>query len=322
MRMSEWDKRKARERSAEFKKDRKEVIEAFKKDIMAHREKPHTILAIPSLGIRIDETVHTEIRLGLRDRLEETDQMRRMENIYIDGMPDRATEYFSERTWALHKELCRKWDLGRFGPYTDKSGTQFIWLEPETNNEAIREQFCSEGYDDFLQDQSWSWEPTGDGHYALFFNHCVSVHLLVNLNKTERELKYAFAQKLRQWKQQHNSKKVRTGLTGLERNPRKTTYDPWQIFDLYQSGKPLNKIALQMSGKNPPPGKRTPAYNDELWGPYKRTKRAYDRAIQMIKAVEEEVHGRTKERQELHGLLQTIGRHSKELRASHRRRTE
>jgi len=85
----------------------------------------------------------------------------------------------------------------------------------------------------------------------------------------------AFSDNIKSW----------TKDTSKDKKSRYTKYNPWDIYDLIQGGLNLLEIARSFHGKDYPRGKRTPAYSEELWPPYKRVKRAYDRALEMIKAV-------------------------------------
>lgn len=305
MKISGYDRRMATERSEKFKRDRKKVIDIFTKEIMAHRQKPHTIWEIPSLGLRIDRTARTEIQLGLRDPREETESMK---NVYIDGMSEEEANSFSKEAKALQRNLCGKWNLQSFSLYTDDTGTRF--LIEERKNEPIELDFRM-GWS--FRDDWDSW--TFDGG-AVFVKDSVSVCLLIDLSRSERELEQAFSQKVKQWKEQLNSLRIRAGKVDSKKKPRKTTYEPWDIYDLRKFGLSLNQIACRKSGENPPCGQRTPAYNEKLWSPYKRTKNAYDRAVKMIQVIEEEAHRRMKEWKERNDLSLAINQKSKRFRAA------
>lgn len=103
----------------------------------------------------------------------------------------------------------------------------------------------------------------------------VFVRLRIDPTRRKKELLKAFSEKIKSW----------TKNVSKDRKPRKTKYDPWEIYNLIHDDD-LNflQIALKLHGKNFPRGERRPADNVELWPPYKRVKRAYDQALEMIKS--------------------------------------
>ncbi len=107
----------------------------------------------------------------------------------------------------------------------------------------------------------------------------------IDITKSTKELVKDFRQKVGLLKQNAAKEKI----------IKKTTYNPWEIWDMVQSGLNLNAIARKFhekstrSGRKTPRGKRSPAYNTTLWLPYKRVERAYRQAVKMIQAVESSV---------------------------------
>lgn len=102
--------------------------------------------------------------------------------------------------------------------------------------------------------------------------------LRVDLTEDEETLKKAFTDILERHKPHTRSTRLRG-----------TTYDKWQIWDLHHlSNLSFLEIARQKSGKNYKRGQeKNPAYNPELWPPYKRVQKAYGQAVKIIAIVED-----------------------------------
>lgn len=97
----------------------------------------------------------------------------------------------------------------------------------------------------------------------------------VDLNQTDAVLLKAFQKKIKEWRQ--GSPK--------ERN-KKTTHDPWYIYDLHvKGGISLLEIARKLDGKEYPRGMKSPVYNEDLKIPYMRVTRSFQKAKKMIQEV-------------------------------------
>jgi hypothetical protein len=111
------------------------------------------------------------------------------------------------------------------------------------------------------------------------------VRLSIDLNKSDEELKKCFMEIVKNAKEtMYQGQVVKPGVFE-GRTTKKPAYDPWEIYDLHKKkGLSLLEIVHRLSGKEPPRGERTPAYDPELWPPYKRIERAYNQALKMIQA--------------------------------------
>jgi hypothetical protein len=97
-------------------------------------------------------------------------------------------------------------------------------------------------------------------------------HIQIDLTRNEKELISAFKACIGKWKQKDS-----------EKQPKKTDYDPWIVFDMYVATPNYTVIARKLSGIK---GNQTD--NPALRLALKRTKNAFDRAIKMIATVEED----------------------------------
>ena len=111
-------------------------------------------------------------------------------------------------------------------------------------------------------------------HYNLFSTvaQLSYVPAFVDLTKSNKQLLRAFRDKLKEW---------RKLSPPIEKQKKKTEYDPWEIYDMYIKDKNFSKIARKLSGE-----KGTPAKNDKLKLAYKKVKNAYSAACQMITQVQ------------------------------------
>jgi hypothetical protein len=107
------------------------------------------------------------------------------------------------------------------------------------------------------------------------YTRLVTMRLKIDMARSEGELLNAFSEKIKAWKK----------YVPKEVGKRKTIYDPWDVYDQHKSGLSFSEIARRLSGKDYPRGQKSPAYNEELWPPYKRVKRAYDQAVKMIQTI-------------------------------------
>lgn len=224
------------------------------------------------------------MRLGWHDRknaiqrcpayIEEQNQIKDLfQKKYAARDRKKAAEILFEE--AVRKS-CRKWNIKvPFFPTEDGELSKRIDMLHERT--AI-----DEWSEDDLPCNALSYIPTlGTSAANVRVDDYVYTRLRIDLTKTEGELKKAFIEKIRSWKTHPLS------LLGPEdRKPRKTNYDPWECYDLHQKGMSLNEIARKLAGGVYPKGKKSPAYNEKLWSPYKNVKRAYERALKMIQFVE------------------------------------
>jgi hypothetical protein len=178
---------------------------------------------------------------------------------------------------ALHdlcKDVCKKWNLRQLiRPYSEKYNSVDENSLSINQTEAI-EEVTEDQFSRLIGDH----KPLRGELTGLINPHTrfVTIRLKVDMDRTEGELLNAFSEKIKIWKK-HIPNQVRK---------RKTIYDPWDIYDQKESGLSFSEIARRLSGKDYPRGKRSPAYTPELWPPYKRVKRAYDQAIEMIQTVQ------------------------------------
>ena len=102
---------------------------------------------------------------------------------------------------------------------------------------------------------------------------------------------------------------------------RRTTYDKWEIWDLHHLTRPVfedgilvreekplslleiarQKTAKEYTRKTSPTADydATPAYNPELWPPYKRVQAAHNQAVSIIETVEKTILTRKKPKGEV-----------------------
>lgn len=206
-----------------------------------------------------------QMRLNDRDKLMAT--ARRPD--YIEDWNDFISELRkgsnNQTIKTLHNKLCQKWKLkSPIPPYLDKEGKDWEIIFKANQLEAILELTENE------------WPNSLYASLSLPIGKCVFVRLRIDLTRNQKELEKAFGEKIKSWTR-NISKKTK---------PRKTQYDPWEIWGLFEKSGSLLAIARQKSGKRYLRGKKTPAYNGKLWGPYKRVKGAYDQALEMIQAAE------------------------------------
>lgn len=190
----------------------------------------------------------------------------------------------SKKAKVLHENLRRKWDIPSLVLRGDGVGKlHFKMYERGAIDLVAEDEWASIHH---RADNNYGNRPlagipyrvTADGKYSY-------VQLRIDLSQNRMELVEAFDKMIKAWKQEH------------EKTLRKTEYDPWEIYDMVHNDRPLNllQIARKLYGKKLPRKKRRPADNKKLWPPYKRVKRAYDQAVKMIKAVEEDAHRRETE---------------------------
>lgn len=307
MEMSEHDRRMATERCKEFIKDREELLKVLVKEIDG-------IVPIVSLPPPQKQQVPW----------------------YMNEMGD----YFSDPAMALHEKICTKWDIQDLCLCNEEGSLGLIIHE----REAVKE----------VSDVEWARLLTTNPQesiatpFSRVKGDCLYIKLRIDLRRSEEELRDAFSRKIMDWKiartvgkerpddyytafwkrfaalrlkyPDDDMFKITRKAIKVERKVRATIYDPWEIYNKHQAGKSLLEIARELHGKNYPPGKRSPAYNEKLWAPYKDVRRAYNQAQKMIKAVEEGAHRRMKSlEEELRDLRQAIDQKSKEPRAKWRK---
>lgn len=205
----------------------------------------------------------TQMRLDDSDRLMAT--ARRPD--YIEDWKELISAFSkrkkSQTIKTLHKRLCQKWKLkSPIPPHLGKEGKDWETIFKANQLEAILE----------LTENEWPNSLYASLSEAI--GKCVFVRLKIDLTRSQKELLKAFSEKIKSW----------TKNISKETKPRKPKEDPWEIWDLYKKTRSLLAIARQKSGKRYLRGKKTPVYNEELWPPYKRVKRAYDQAKEMIQA--------------------------------------
>ena len=130
------------------------------------------------------------------------------------------------------------------------------------------------GKDGPVPNRVWTWNKN-----RLF------VRLLIDLNKSERELKKRFIEIVKAAREEMKQR-TSEGMT----TSKKREYDPWEIYDLRKKKElPLLEIARRHYGKRTPRGRRSPSNNKKLWPPYKGVERAYNQAEKMIQARSAEI---------------------------------
>jgi hypothetical protein len=179
---------------------------------------------------------------------------------------NQTDERISEEVKTTYERLCQKWELKLpIPPKLQKDNETFF---KANQLEAVVE----------LTEQTWPSQPI-----LIWYQEVIGrykyVRLKIDTRKTEKELLKAFGDRIKLWKKPKIQKE--------KGRIRKTGYDPWEVYDLHQCGSGLSllKIARKLHGKNFPPGMRTPAYNSDLWPPYKKVQNAYNKANNMIQAV-------------------------------------
>ncbi|MGA3279900.1 MAG: hypothetical protein ABSD50_02820 [Smithella sp.] len=162
---------------------------------------------------------------------------------------------------VLQEKLCTKWRLkSPVIPCFGKDKDDFIKVNSQ--NPIIE---LNEG----------EWPNALYMDYSAAIGEYKFVRLQINLTRSNKELLDAFGKIIKTW----------GGKFPKDRMQRKTIYDKWFIYDKHKSGIPLLKIALELNKKTYPRDERSPAYNEELWPPYKRVHRAYKIAEKIIKSV-------------------------------------
>jgi hypothetical protein len=166
---------------------------------------------------------------------------------------------------AFLEKLLQKWELkSPLPPHLDK----------KSENRKIFKVNQREAILELTEDE---WPNSLYTSLSLAIGKCVFVRLKIDLTRSKKELEKAFSDKIRSW----------TKNVSKDRKPRETKYDPWKIYDLvHDDDLNFSQIALKLHGENFPRGKRDPSHNEKLWLPYKRVKRAYDQAQDMIQATE------------------------------------
>jgi len=212
------------------------------------------------------ELKQTQMRLDDSDRLMAT--ARRPEyiedwNEFISELNKGTTNHQTIK--AFLEKLLQKWELkSPLPPHLDK----------KSENRKIFKVNQREAILELTEDE---WPNSLYTSLSLAIGKCVFVRLKIDLTRSKKELEKAFSDKIRSW----------TKNVSKDRKPRETKYDPWKIYDLvHDDDLNFSQIALKLHGKNFPRGKRDPSHNEKLWLPYKRVKRAYDQAKEMIQATE------------------------------------
>jgi len=176
------------------------------------------------------------------------------------------------------QDLCskvrKKWNLRQLiRPYSEK------YKSVDENSLSINQ---TEAIEEVTEDQFHQLignrKPSRGELTGLINPHTrfVTMRLKIDMARSEGELLNAFSEKIKAWNK----------IIPKEMRKRKTEYDPWDIYDENESGLSLLEIARRRSGKDYPRGKRSPSYNEELWPPYKRVTRAYNKAVKMIQAID------------------------------------
>lgn len=221
-------------------------------------------------------------------RLNESDRLAAMERCpeYIKDREELFELYMkdgngpvSEETSALHEKLRRKWDVQGFYLYSSYANKG----EPriETWKRPALDLVSEDEWTRVLRmvDNSYGNRPLSKIPHLVAVEKTLYVQLQIDLSRSEKELTKRFHETIKACKKQMH-------IPAKERKSKKTRYDPWEIYDLHEkSGLSLLEIARRLHGKNYPRGNKSPSDNPELWAPYKRVKRAYNRAVRMIQAV-------------------------------------
>jgi hypothetical protein len=206
----------------------------------------------------------TKMKMSEHDRIMAISRCAGYEKDFREFLKVWATS--REKAEALSRNLCRKWRLEvPIPPRLGKDEENFF----EANR---REAFVE------LAENKW---PTNAllVKYQAYIGEYQFVRWRIDLTKNEKELLQAFTKKIRSWKR-HIPK---------QRKTRKTTHDPWEIYDLHKKkGLSLLEIARRKTGKSYTGKENNPAYNEELEASDKRVRRAYKQAEKMIQAVSAE----------------------------------
>jgi hypothetical protein len=164
---------------------------------------------------------------------------------------------------ATYDSLCRKWGEDIRRVYI----LQMAFADHETD-EYLREAF-GRGVSLIPKPE----EDHSEGRYAYF-----RIDLWANSRQLEKEF------------QKHIASLKKYSRASGEKKNRRTTYNPWKVWSLHhRDGLSLLEIARRFTGKDYTVGEKTPAYNEELWPPYKRVKAAHDQAEEMIQNVKKSV---------------------------------
>ena len=175
-------------------------------------------------------------------------------------------------TWqGLCRNVSEKWNLKQLiRPYSEK------YKSVDENSLSINQiEAIEEVTEDEFSQLIGDHKPLLGELTGLINPHTrfVTTRLKIDIDRSERELLNAFAEKIKAWKK-HIPKDERK---------RKTIYNPWDIYDQKTSGLSFLEIARRLSGKDYPCGTGAPSYNEELWPLYKRVERAYKQAVKLFK---------------------------------------
>lgn len=207
---------------------------------------------------------------------EKSDELLKKINELCKPGPNPPNALISDETAALHElclEVCRKWKLKQLIPPFSEKYKPVDKNAIEFNRQEAIEEITEDAFSQLVGDRR-----PARGQLTSLINprtRSVIVRLSIDMTKSKGELLSAFTEKLEGWKK----------YIPKEAGKRKTEYDPWDVYDQHKSGLSFSEIARRLSGKDYPRGKKSPAYSEEFWPPYKRVKKAYEQAVKMIQTV-------------------------------------
>lgn len=173
------------------------------------------------------------------------------------------------------KRLCRKWNL-----ILPISATRMTDKESSKQIDAIHERKAIDGW----TEEDAPTFPRESYCNALSYNPLlgtsakdvreygyVYIRLRIDLNKTDGELKKSFIEMINFLRECSSLPKIK--------KPRKTIYNPWDVYDLHAGGLGWLKIASELWPQDASPTFGTDTARHDV-------EQAYNRAVEMIQFVE------------------------------------